>query len=80
MKAVQNAIDTSSKVIQNAEEPKMIIQNNNNTQINVNVADSFDRESRARILAAVQQTLRQAAQTNSDAEFVIDEIELQDEQ
>ena len=59
MKAVQGAIDSSNKLIDNIEEPPpQIIQNN--TQINVNVVDKFDRESRARILAAVQATLKSA--------------------
>ena len=63
MKAVQGAIDSSNKLIDNIEEPPpQIIQNN--TQINVNVVDKFDRESRARILAAVQATLK-AAQEQS---------------
>ena len=70
MKTIQNAIDTSSKVVANIEEPPNIIQNN--TQINVNVIDKFDRESRARILAAVQATLKAASNSNTsviDAEF-----------
>lgn len=64
MKAVQSAIDSSSKIVSNIEEPPNIIQNN--TQINVNVIDNFDRESRARILAAVQATLNAA----KDAQIV----------
>ena len=61
MKTVQGAITSSSKMIEEMEEPApAIIQNN--TQINVNVGDSFSRESRERILAAIQATL-QAAQT-----------------
>ena len=55
MKTVQSAIDNSHKVLDNIEEPPRII---NNTQINVNVIDSFNRESRARILQAVQATLK----------------------
>jgi hypothetical protein len=59
MKAVQGAIDSSNKILDNVEEPPpQIVQNN--TQINVNVVDNFDRESRARILAAVQATLNAA--------------------
>ena len=64
MKAVQGAIDSSNKIIDAVEEPAPhIIQNN--TQINVNVTDKFDRESRARILAAVQATLNAAANAPS---------------
>ena len=59
MKAVQGAIDSSNKVIEGIEEPPpQIVQNN--TQININGVEQFDRESRARILAAVQATLAAA--------------------
>lgn len=59
MKAVQGAIDTSTKNLTQVEEPPKILQQNN-TQINVNIGDTFDREAKQRILEAVQQTLKQA--------------------
>lgn len=59
MKTVQGALTNSSKMIEEMEEPApSIIQNN--TQINVNVGESFSRESRERILAAIQATLNAA--------------------
>lgn len=59
MKAVQGAIDSSNKIIENIEESApQIIQNN--TQININGVEKFDRESRARILAAIQATINAA--------------------
>lgn len=61
MKAVQGAIDLSSKNLTQIEEPPTIVQNNN-TQINVNVGDSFDRDAKERILAAVRATLKTAEQ------------------
>lgn len=67
MKAVQGAIDSSNKILENVEEPPpQIIQNN--TQININGVEKFDRESRARILAAIQATLA-AAQTPELVEY-----------
>ncbi len=60
MKVIQGAIDTSSKNLSQTEEPPTIVQNN--TQINVNIVDQFDRESKERILNAIQATL-QSAQT-----------------
>lgn len=71
MKVVQGAIDTSSKVLEQLEEPPTIIQNN--TQINVNLNETFDKESRARILAAIQATL-DAAKTATD-DFYEDKTE-----
>ena len=59
MKTVQGAITNSSKIMEEVQEPApAIIQNN--TQINLNVGESFSRESRERILAAVQATLNAA--------------------
>lgn len=61
VKTIQSAIDINTKNLSQVEEPPLILQQNN-TQINVNVTDSFDREAKARILAAVQATLKQAQQ------------------
>lgn len=60
MKTVQNAMESTSKHIDEIPEAPKIIQNN--TQININGVEKFDRDSRARILAAIQATLA-AAQT-----------------
>lgn len=59
MKAVQGAIDTSTKNLAQIEEPPTIVQQNN-TQVNINVVDGFDRDARERILAAIQQTMKGA--------------------
>ena len=59
MKAVQGAIDTSTKNLSQVEEPPTIVHQTN-TQINVNVVDTFDRDSKDRILAAIQATLKAA--------------------
>ena len=61
MKAIQGAIDTSTKNLSQVEDPPTIVQQNN-TQINVNVVDSFDRDAKDRILAAIQATLQSAKQ------------------
>lgn len=61
MKAVQGAIDTSAKNLSQVEDPPTIVHQNN-TQINVNVVDTFDRDSKDRILAAIQATLKAAQQ------------------
>lgn len=64
MKVISSNIESSKK--HSDELPQTpIISNTNNTQINVTVNDQqFSRESRARILAAVQATLK-AAQADS---------------
>ena len=58
VKTIQSAIDINTKNLSQVQEPPLIVQQNN-TQINVNVADTFDREAKERILAAVQATLNQ---------------------
>ena len=59
MKAIQGAITTSTKDMSQPIEPPQIIQNNTQITIN-NTIDNFTRESRERILAAVQATLKAA--------------------
>lgn len=61
MKAVQTAISVTTQDVASVETPPKIVQNN--TQINVNVVDGFDRESRSRILAAIKATLKDAEQS-----------------
>ena len=63
MKAIQGAIDSSNKNITAANEQPPLIQQNN-TQINVNVVDTFDRESRERIMRAIQGVLSDAELSN----------------
>ena len=79
MKAIQGAIDTSTKTLNQVEEPPVIVQQQNNTQINVNVNDSFDRESKERILAVVQEAIRNAkAVTDKTVETQVDFVEVDD--
>ena len=72
LKVVQGAIDTSSKNLLQVEEPPAIVQHNN-TQINVNLVDTFDRDAKERILAAIQATIKNA-QTPKTIEVPIEDI------
>lgn len=69
IKTIQGAIDTNTKNLSSIDAPPMILQQTN-TQINVNVTDSFDREAKARILAAVQATLNQVKTADN---IIVDE-------
>lgn len=60
VKTIQGAIDINTKNLSQVQEPPLIVQQTN-TNINVNVVDTFDREAKERILAAVKATLAQAA-------------------
>lgn len=75
LKVIQGAIDTSSKNLNQVEEPPIIVQNN--TQINVNMVDDFDRDAKERILQAIQATLKAAQMPHSEPEPI--EVEVQDE-
>lgn len=65
VKTIQTAIDTNTKNLSQVKEPPVILHQNN-TQINVNLADSFDRQTRERILSAVQATLKQAQRSDKE--------------
>lgn len=64
MKTIQAAIDTSSRNLNEVQEPPRIVQQNN-TQINVNVGETFDHDAKMRILEAVQATLKMAQQQSN---------------
>lgn len=70
VKTIQSAIDVNTKNLsQVQEEPPLIVQQHN-TQINVNIEEKFDAEAKARILAAVQATLKQASNNNEEKSTV----------
>lgn len=67
MKVVQQVMDTSQKgVDQVSTLPAITYQQTNNTQVNVNVADTLSRESRDRITDAVQKILQNIQNEQSD--------------
>lgn len=72
MKAVQSAIDSSSKYLSETEEPPTIV---NNTQINVNVIDTMEKDSKDRIAAAVQSILKKISQPQTEEPI---EVEFED--
>lgn len=63
MKTLQGAVDSSYKQLNQVEEPPMIVQQTN-TQINVNLNDVFDRDSKQRILDAVNAMLEASKKPN----------------
>lgn len=72
LKTIQGAVDSSTKNLSQVEELPTIVQNNNT--VNVTVVDQFDRDSKERILAAIQATLKAANNPpKPDVEIIIDE-------
>ena len=72
VKTIQSAIDVNTKNLSQVQDPPQIVHQTN-TQINVNVVDSFDRDAKARILAAVQATLKQATTPPINNDIVIED-------
>lgn len=67
MKVVQQVMDTSQKSVDQVDTlPTITYQQNNNTQVNVNVADTLSRESRERITDAIQKILQNVQNVESE--------------
>lgn len=67
MKTVQQVMDTSQKGVDQVDAlPTITYQQNNNTQVNVNVADTLSRESRERVAEAVKKILQNVQNDSSE--------------
>lgn len=58
LQVTQNAIDKANKNLNLVEETP-VIQVNHNNQLNVNIIDSYDRESKERVMAYIKSVLKQ---------------------
>lgn len=74
LQVTQNAIDKANKNLSLVEDTP-VIQINQNNQVNLNVIDSYDRESKERVMEFIKSVL---AQSNSVDEAV-DFIEIKEE-
>ena len=73
MKTVQQASEASQKTVSQADNlPEVSYHQTNNTQVNVNIADSLSSESRKKIVNFIQQAL-QAAEKSDNSEEIIEE-------
>lgn len=61
LQTIENSMEKTQKGLSNAEEQKQI-QIQNNTQVNVNVVDTFDSESKDRIAEAIKAILGDTAE------------------
>ena len=67
MNVVQGAIDKSTKAIKGADEPVTIqVKQDNSNNINVNILDNFDRDSKERIADAIKGILTAAGNGTID--------------
>ena len=73
LQVTQNAIDKANKNLSLVEETP-VIQVNHNNQVNVNIIDSYDRDSKERVMEAIKAIL-----SNSSQEEVDDYIEIKEE-
>jgi hypothetical protein len=74
LQVTQNAIDKANKNLSLVEDTP-VIQINHNNQVNLNVIDSYDRDSKERVMEFIKSVL---AQSNSVDEAV-DFIEIKEE-
>lgn len=74
LQVTQNAIDKANKNLSLVEDTP-VIQVNHNNQVNLNIIDSYDRDSKERVMEFIKSVL---AQSNSVDEAV-DYIEIKEE-
>lgn len=74
LQVTQNAIDKANKNLSLVEETP-VIQVNHNNQLNFNIIDSYDRDSRERVMEFVKSVL---AQSNNIVEETVDLIEVEE--
>ena len=74
LQVTQNAIDKANKNLSLVEDTP-VIQVNHNNQVNLNIIDSYDRDSKERVMEFIKSVL---AQSNSVDEAV-DFIEIKEE-
>lgn len=71
MQVTENAIDRANKNLNMVEDtpPIQMMQNN---QVNININQGLDRESRMRVTETVQEILKRLSSNNVDNESIID--------
>ena len=72
MKVVQMVMDVSQKGVEHVDEMPTII-NQQNTQVNINVADSLPKESRDRITEAIKLILQGSDSPDGPSVFIDEE-------
>lgn len=77
MKTVQQALDSTHEKIQEIDDTPTIV-NQTNTQINVNVEDTLSRESRKKIMDALQAILGSVKDTEIN-DVLVSDNEIQEE-
>lgn len=74
LQVTQNAIDKANKNLSLVEDTP-VIQINHNNQVNLNVIDSYDRESKERVMEFIKSVLAQS----DNVEEAVDFIEIKEE-
>jgi hypothetical protein len=74
LQVTQNAIDKANKNLSLVEDTP-VIQVNHNNQVNLNIIDSYDRDSKERVMEFIKSVL---AQSNT-VEEAVDYIEIKEE-
>lgn len=70
LQVTQNAIDKANKNLSLVDDTP-VIQVNNTSQVNVNIVDSYDRDSKERVLAAIKSIIEGGVQAEAiDTDFI----------
>lgn len=79
LQVTQNAIDKANKNLSLVDETPAI-QVNQNNQVNVNIIDSYDKESRDRVMAFLNSVLSKDNSINNQDTQDVDYIEIREEE
>ena len=69
LQVTQNAIEKANKNLSLVEDTP-VIQVNHNNQVNLNIIDSYDRESKERVLEFIKSVLAQSDDVNETVDFI----------
>ena len=74
LQVTQNAIEKANKNLSLVEDTP-VIQVNHNNQVNVNIIDSYDRDSKARVMDAIKSILAKASEDTEDYIEIKEEVD-----
>lgn len=78
LQVTQNAIEKANKNLSLVEDTP-VIQVNHNNQVNVNIIDSYDRDSKERVMEAIKAILSKSSENEPDYIEIKEEDDTNDE-
>jgi len=75
MQIVSSQIEKSQNVVDSLQDKPMISAVQNNTEVNINVSPTLNRESKEKVIDVIQALLKQTSSNSSNPELV-EEVEI----